>query len=63
MKAKKIMTASEAAKKARKGIDLGAPGKTFDVIAKKAGKRYGSKAAGERVAGAIFAKKRTAGTL
>ena len=60
---KHVMTASQAAKKARKGVDMGAPGKNFDLIAAKAGKKYGSKAAGERVAGAIFQKKRRAGTL
>ena len=38
-------------------------GKTtgFNVVAKKAAAEYGSKAAGERVAGAVFAKMRAAG--
>ena len=60
---KKVMTASQAAKKARKGVDMGAPGKNFEKIATKAAARYGSKERGEKVAGAIFAKKRRAGTL
>ena len=33
----------------------------FDVVAKKAAAEYGSKAAGERVAGAVLAKMRAAG--
>lgn len=33
----------------------------FNVVAKKAAAEYGSKEAGERVAGAIFAKMRRAG--
>lgn len=38
-------------------------GKTtgFGVVAKKAAAEYGSKAAGERVAGAVFAKMRSRG--
>ena len=47
-----------SAKAARKGKDIGEPGKTFSKIATKAGKKYGSKAAGKRVAGAILAKQR-----
>ena len=35
----------------------------FDALAKKAGKEYGSKAAGERVAGAVKAKMAKAGKL
>jgi hypothetical protein len=35
----------------------------FDALAKKAGKEYGSKAAGERVAGAQFQKMKKAGHL
>ncbi len=61
--AKGILSASMAAKKARKGADMGRPGKEFGVIAKKAAKEYGSVEAGKRVAGAIFQKKRKAGTL
>ena len=38
------------------GKDEGKPGKNFAKIAKKAAKEYGSKAAGERVAGAVRKK-------
>lgn len=51
---------SYSAKRARKGKDLGKKGKNFSKIAKSAGKRYGSAAAGKRVAGAILAKLRSA---
>jgi hypothetical protein len=51
-------TKSYSAKAARAGKDIGKPGKNFSKIAASAGKRYGSKAAGERVAGAILAKLR-----
>jgi len=61
--AKKIMTASQAAKKARRGVDMGKPGKNFSKIAAKAGEQYGSKEAGERVAGAVFNKMRKKGKL
>ena len=47
-----------SAKAGRAGADLGAPGKNFSKISKAAAKRYGSKAAGERVAGAVLAKMR-----
>lgn len=47
-----------SAKAGRAGEDLGAPGKNFAKIAAKAGKKYGSKEAGKRVAGAILAKMR-----
>jgi hypothetical protein len=47
-----------SAKKARAGKDIGKPGKNFEKIAKDAGERYGSKAAGERVAGAVLNKLR-----
>lgn len=49
---------SYSAKMARKGEDIGKPGKNFAKIEKKAAKEYGSKAAGERVAGAVLAKMR-----
>lgn len=49
---------SYSAKAARKGKDIGKPGKNFSKIATKAGKKYESKAAGKRVAGAILAKQR-----
>lgn len=51
--------ASYSAKAARAGKDIGKPGKNFEKIASKAGKEYGSKAAGERVAGSILAKIRS----
>ena len=47
-----------SAKAARAGKDLGKPGKNFSKIAASAGKKYGSAAAGKRVAGAILAKLR-----
>ena len=47
-----------SAKKASAGKDIGKPGKNFEKIAKSAGERYGSKEAGERVAGAVLAKLR-----
>lgn len=43
--------------------DEGKPGKNFEKIAKDAGERYGSKAAGERVAGAVRAKLAKQGKL
>jgi hypothetical protein len=49
-----IDEASYSAKAARAGKDIGKPGKAFSKIASSAAKRYGSKAAGERVAGAIL---------
>jgi len=45
------------------GKDEGKPGKNFAKIAKSAGKRYGSKEAGERVAGAVRAKLAKQGKL
>lgn len=60
---KEVMSKSAAAKKARSGADMGKPGKNFSKIAKSAGKEYGSKEAGDRVAGAIFQKERKAGKL
>ena len=45
------------------GKDEGKPGKNFAKIAKKAGKAYGSKEAGERVAGAVRAKLAKQGKL
>jgi hypothetical protein len=47
-----------SAKRAAAGKDIGKPGKAFAKIAKSAGERYGSKAAGERVAGAVLNKLR-----
>jgi len=51
-------TGDYSAKKAAAGKDIGKPGKMFSKIAKTAGQEYGSKAAGERVAGAVLNKLR-----
>lgn len=53
-----IDEAAYSAKAGREGKDLGKPGKNFDKIAKSASKEYGSKEAGDRVAGAILKKIR-----
>jgi len=53
-----ILEATYSAKAARAGKDIGKPGKAFAKIAKEAGKRYGSKERGEKVAGAVLAKLR-----
>ena len=53
-----VAEAGYSAKAGRAGKDLGKPGKNFAKIAKSAGARYGSKAAGERVAGAVLNKLR-----
>ena len=52
---------SYSAKAAAHGKDIGKPGKNFSKIASSAAKRYGSKEAGERVAGAILNKLRNRG--
>lgn len=49
---------SYSAKRGAAGKDLGKPGKNFSKIAASAGKKYGSAAAGKRVAGAILNKLR-----
>jgi hypothetical protein len=54
-----IPEAGYSAKAARAGKDIGKPGKNFSKIAKGAAERYGSKEAGERVAGAVLNKLRT----
>ena len=51
-------TGDYSAKKAAAGKDIGKPGKMFSKIAKSAGKAYGSKESGERVAGAVLKKLR-----
>ena len=51
-------TGDYSAKKGAAGKDLGKPGKNFAKIAKSAGKEYGSKERGEKVAGAVLAKLR-----
>jgi len=53
-----MATKSYSPKAAAKGRDLGKPGKAFAKIEKSAAKEYGSKAAGERVAGAVLGKLR-----
>ena len=53
-----VAEADYSAKKAAAGKDIGKPGKNFAKIAKGAAERYGSKAAGERVAGAVLNKLR-----
>jgi hypothetical protein len=55
-----VAEADYSAKKAAAGKDIGKPGKNFGKIAKGAAERYGSKAAGERVAGAVLNKLRHA---
>ena len=50
--------ATLSAKAARAGKDIGKPGKNFAKIAASAAKRYSSKEAGKKVAGAILAKMR-----
>jgi hypothetical protein len=54
-----VPEAGYSAKAGRAGKDLGKPGKNFAKIAAGAAERYGSKAAGERVAGAVLNKLRT----
>lgn len=49
---------SYSAKAASAGKDIGKKGKNFSKIAAKAGKEYGSAAAGKRVAGAVLNKLR-----
>lgn len=61
MKTKKAMKTAKksySAKAASKGKDIGKKGKNFAKIAAKAGKKYGSAAAGKKVAGAVLAKLR-----
>jgi hypothetical protein len=53
--------ANYSAKKAAAGKDIGKRGKNFSKIAAKAGKEYGSAAAGKRVAGAVLNKLRHKG--
>ncbi len=49
---------SYSPKMASAGKDIGKPGKTFAKIAASAGAKYGSVAAGKRVAGAVLNKLR-----
>lgn len=47
-----------SAKEASKGKDIGKKGKMFSKIVKSAGKKYGSKETGKKVAGAVLKKLR-----
>ena len=47
-----------SAKRASAGKDIGQKGKNFNKIAASAAQKYGSVAAGNRVAGSILAKLR-----
>jgi hypothetical protein len=58
VKEEDVAEAGYSAKAGRAGKDLGKPGKNFSKIAKGAAERYGSKEAGERVAGAVLNKLR-----
>lgn len=60
---KEVMSKSKAAKEAKSGKDMGKPGKGFAKVAAKAGAEYGSKEAGDKVAGSVFQKMRKAGKL
>lgn len=64
---KKVLTKSQAAKKAAAGIDMGMHnnGKTtgFKAVAKKTAKKYASKKAGKKVADSIFQNMRKKGEL
>lgn len=51
-------TGDYSAKKGAAGKDLGKPGKNFAKIAKSAGEKYGNKASGMKVAGAVLSKLR-----
>lgn len=51
------MSKSAAATAARKGTDLGKPGKGFQAIVSKASKKYGT-ARAKKIAGAQFWKMR-----
>jgi hypothetical protein len=59
MPGEEMSEAGYSAKAARAGKDIGKPGKQFGKIAASAGAKYGSKAAGERVAGAVLNKLRS----
>lgn len=52
---------SALVRKARKGGDIGKPGKRFAEVAAKAAKRYGSAEAGKRVAAAAMWKHKRGG--
>lgn len=48
---------ADMVKDAKSGMDMGDKGKNFSKIADQAADKYGSKTAGNKVAGAIFWKK------
>jgi hypothetical protein len=56
-KVQEALKRSRIVKQAKKGHDFGKKGKNFNKIAGKAAKEYGSKEAGDKVAGAIFWKQ------
>jgi hypothetical protein len=58
VKDKELGEADYSSKKAAAGKDIGKPGKAFAKISADAAGRYGSKEAGERVAGAVLKKLR-----
>lgn len=60
---KKVMSKSQAAKKAVAGKDMGKPGKGFAKIVSKATKEYGSVEKAKKVAGAMFQHMRKKGKL
>lgn len=53
-----MKTRSYSPKAAAAGKDIGRKGKNFAKIENKAAKEYGSKEAGEKVAGAVLARLR-----
>ena len=61
-KKKKVMSKSEAAKKAARGKDMGKPGKGFDAMVAKLTPKYGA-ARAKKIAGAKFQAMRRAGQL
>jgi hypothetical protein len=68
MKKKPVLSKSQAAKQAASGKDMGKPNKNpfttgFDAVEGKAASAYGSKAAGQKVAGSVFQKMRAKGQL
>lgn len=62
-KVRDVMSKSKAAKEAHSGKDMGKEGKNFKKVEAAGAKEYGSKAAGERVAGSVFQKLRKQGKL
>lgn len=54
-----LPSSAYSARRARKGQDIGKKGKNFAKIVASDSKRYGSKSAGERVAGAVLRNLRS----